>query len=330
MQEIKIESNQAGQRLDKLLLKYLNEAGSGFIYKMLRKKNILLNDKKASGNELLVIGDQVKLYLSDETIHKFRTEKMPVSHTKLTIPPIIYEDTNILLFDKPKNLLTQKTKEQDISLNEYLIQYLQEHNPDFKEHYQFFHPSACNRLDRNTSGIVLCAKTLAGAQLLSALLKSRDLHKYYLCIVSGEIKQSALIDGYLKKDEKTNKVSVLSTKQLAQKKTEAYSYIKTSYRPIKTIYQKYTLLEVELITGKTHQIRAHLASIGHPIIGDIKYGEKSINQLYMNAYGIKSQLLHAYRIEFPIVSGELSELSEKVFKTEIPKEFLRMTGDLEL
>ncbi|NLG05436.1 MAG: RluA family pseudouridine synthase [Clostridia bacterium] len=324
MQEILIESSQAGQRMDKLLLKYLNKAGSGFIYKMLRKKNILLNDKKASGSEMLVAGDQIKLYLSDETINKFREDCDPVVLSKLKIPPIVYEDQNILLFDKPKNLLTQKTKEQDISLNEYLIQYLQETNASFFEEYRFFHPSVCNRLDRNTSGIVLCAKTLLGAQTLSELLKSRNLHKYYLCIVEGVVNDCASIDGYLKKDEKTNKVSVLKSSQVSSKEASAYSYIKTSYRPVKVYDNQFTLLEVLLITGKSHQIRAHLSSIGHPIIGDYKYGKKNVNQTYMELYGVKSQLLHAYRVVFPKLAGELSDLSFKEFKTEIPKEFKKI------
>ncbi|MEF9840153.1 MAG: RluA family pseudouridine synthase [Lachnospiraceae bacterium] len=311
MKEIKITSNEAGQRLDKLLGKYLNQAPKSFIYKMLRKKNILLNGKKASGNEMLSLDDDVTLFLADDTIAKFSQIKVETVHTDLDI---IYEDAHILLINKPSGMLSQKACDTDVSLVEYLISYLLETKQITTEELRSFKPSVCNRLDRNTSGLVTAGKSLEGLQDLSWMLKERKLEKYYYCFIQGELSKSQYLKGYLQKNPKTNKVTISQTESMDGQ------WIETSYAPV-WWNQGITLLEVELITGKTHQIRAHLASIGHPIIGDYKYGNQKINLKFKEEFGIKSQLLHAYRMVFPTCTGALASLSGQTFTAPLPKEF---------
>ena len=314
MQEIQIAANEAGQRLDKLLAKYLSEAPKSFLYKMLRKKNIVLNGKKASGNEKLVAGDSVKLFLSDETIQKFSREiTVCKSNTKLDI---LYEDDDILLVNKPAGMLSQKAEAKDISLVEHLISYLLESGQLTRENLKSFKPSICNRLDRNTSGLVVCGKSLKGLQTMGQLFKERTLKKYYRCIVAGNVTEKQYVKGYLIKDEKKNQVTVSDTYLPESQEIE------TEYRPIQQLKQG-TLLEVHLITGKTHQIRAHLASQGHAIIGDYKYGSREINDRYKKEYQLSHQLLHAYRLEVP-KTKELPQLSEKMFVAPLPKQFQKI------
>ena len=311
MREIIVGANEAGQRFDKLLAKYLNEAPKSFIYKMLRKKNIVLNGKKATGNEKLTVGDSVKLFLSDDTIAKFSKTEVIRTNTKLDI---IYEDAHVLVINKPVGMLSQKAEANDESLVEHIISYLLESGQITEEALSSFKPSICNRLDRNTSGLLIAGKSLVGLQVMGELFKERSLRKYYRCLVLGNIKEKEYIKGYLTKDENTNKVSILQSK-------EADSLpIETEYRPLWS-NERCTLLEVHLITGRTHQIRAHLATEGHAIIGDYKYGNRKINDAYKNKYKLESQLLHAYRVEMPKLEGELEVLSEKHFVAPIPPLF---------
>ena len=314
MQEITIETNEAGQRLDKFLGKYLNEAPKSFYYKMLRKKNIVLNDKKASGNERLSVGDSVKFYLSDETIEKFSSLRIPRAASKLDI---IYEDEHVLLINKPAGMLSQKARREDVSLVEHLESYLLSTGALSRESLRAFHPSICNRLDRNTSGIVAAGKTLSGLQEMGELFKTRSLKKYYWCLVKGIVKRERHIKGYLLKDSITNKVTI------SPKNTKDSLAIETEYKPIAQ-GDGVTLLEVHLITGRTHQIRAHLASIHHPIVGDFKYGEAEINQVYLRKYGVRSQLLHARRMEFPELTGVLGGLSNRIFTAALTEGFYQI------
>lgn len=311
MQEIIISANEAGQRFDKLLAKYLNEAPKSFIYKMLRKKNIVLNGKKATGNEKLAVGDSVKLFLADETIEKF--SKTTVIHTNKKLD-IIYEDDHVILINKPVGMLSQKAEAKDESLVEHIISYMLESGQLTEAELRKFKPSICNRLDRNTSGLVVAGKSLAGLQTMGELFKERSLKKFYRCLVHGEIDKKQYIKGYLKKDEAMNKVTIL------QREESDCLPIETEYEPIWS-NDACTLLEVHLITGRTHQIRAHLASQGHPIIGDYKYGNRRINDVFKEKYKLQSQLLHAYRLEMPELTGELQNLSNKQFVAPLPRLF---------
>lgn len=315
MREFLIQKNEAGQRFDKYLKKLLCHAPGSFIYKMLRKKNIVLNDKKADGTEKLQLHDNVKLYLSEETYLKFAgtpediamKEKLP--HIDLTNLPfqILYEDEDVLMINKPAGMLSQKAKPEDISANEYMLAYLLASEAVKKDDFKTFRPSICNRLDRNTSGILIAGKTLKGLQQMSEKLRTREVQKFYRCIVEGEITSSEHIRGYLRKDAEKNKVVILEEPQTKEDKM-----IETEYFPIQN-FKNATMLEVHLITGRTHQIRAHLASIGHPVAGDFKYGAAK----QKNVHG---QLLHAYRLEL----GNGEEII-----APIPKEFKRMLRELE-
>ena len=320
MKEIRIGENESGQRLDKFLLKYMSRAPKSFIYKMLRKKNITLNGKKAQGNEQLRQGDAVKLFLSDDTIGKFsETRTAGYAETELDI---LYEDKHTIFINKPAGMLSQKAVAEDVSLVEHLIAYLLKTGQISEEALATFRPSVCNRLDRNTSGIVAAGKSLAALQQLSAMFRERSLKKYYLCLVHGRVTEARRISGFLSKDERTNRVRVQRAgERRSPQKEEAR--IETEYRPLRS-GDGVTLLEVHLITGKTHQIRAHLAAEGHPIIGDYKYGMRSVNDSFKREYGLSTQLLHSCRLCFPECTGALSELSGREITAPVPDLFRRI------
>ncbi len=348
MQEFKIGPNEAGQRLDKFLHKYLKEAGNSFLYKMLRKKNITLNKKKADGKEVLEVGDEVQFFFSDETFLKFRGNlisqsdknnvkgsidkqkakanaeqkkgnsfaQYELAYKMLKGIEVVYEDEHIILLNKPAGVLSQKSAPSDLSINEWLIGYLLVKGKISKEQLETFKPSICNRLDRNTSGLMICGKSLPGSQQMNSLIKERKVRKFYRTFVKGTVRTSAYIKGFLKKDENRNKV--LLKQNMDAENTQEYVPIETAYQPIFS-RNGYTYLEVELITGKTHQIRAHLASIGHPLLGDEKYGDREWNRSFKDVKLPKWQLLHSYRLEFPKLEGELAELSNQAFVAKEPR-----------
>ena len=325
MKLITVHKQEEGQRLVKLLGAYLKEAPNSFFYKMLRKKNITLNGKKADGTEKLKCGDEIRLFLSDETYEKFAGKVQPKEKFPTAKLNIVYEDSNVIFINKPAGMLSQKSVPSDVSLNEYLLGYLEKSGQWKQEESKAFRPSVCNRLDRNTSGMVICGKSMAGLQQMAALLKDRSLHKYYLCLVKGVMTESQHLEGYLLKDENSNQVKIF------QKETEGAAHIITEYEPLYTEGET-TLLKVTLVTGKSHQIRAHLSSIGHPIIGDPKYGDRKVNAFFRETHGIKTQMLHAWKLTFPELAEPLDNLSEKSFEAEpagLMKQYLmKAKGDL--
>ena len=337
MQEFKIGPNEEGQRLDKFLHKYLKEAGTSFLYKMLRKKNITLNKKKADGKEMLYSGDVVQFFFSDETFHKFRgssstndnvdkktTKKVQdvsflqyqKAYEKFKDIEIIFENQHILLLNKPAGILSQKSQPTDLSVNEWLIGYLLSSGQITKEQMETYKPSICNRLDRNTSGLMICGKSFLGSRQMNHLIKERKIKKFYRTFVKGEVNEFAHIKGYLMKDEANNKVTLKDS--VNECEMEKYVPVETSYNPI-TKKNGYTYLEVELITGKTHQIRAHLSSKGHPLLGDEKYGDRKWNGKFGEFKIPKWQLLHSYRVEFPQMDGEFSDISGCTFVAKEPE-----------
>ncbi len=345
MQEIIINEANEGQRLNKFLGKYLDAAPQSFIYKMLRKKNIKLNKAKATGNEVLKVTDTIQIFMSDEAIINFRKDgvipkwdvkeqvanrpKTPVSNPLADIP-ILYEDEDMIILNKPAGVLSQKAQPDDYSLNERIVDYYHtKSNID-----TLFVPSVCNRLDRNTSGIILAGMSLKGSQMLSKLLKDRTLDKYYLTIVSGKVEKASTIKGFLTKKASHNQVVVYQTIEEATKNgVEKPAFIETQYEPID--YGRFenidfTLLKVQLVTGKTHQIRAHLRSIGHPIIGDGKYGLKSVNAVTKKEFGLKHQLLHAYEITFPEELEVAKQMESQTIRATLPEEFVCVLSGLSI
>lgn len=322
MKAIVISTREAGQRLDKYLEKLMPSASKSFFYKMLRKKNIVLNGKKAEGMERLQAGDEIRLFLAEETILKFRQKaaKADVPNVKPEFQTV-YEDEHILIMNKPVGLLSQKARAEDVSLVEHMTAYLLQTGALSREELKVFHPGICNRLDRNTSGLVIGGKTIRGLQEMNALLKERGLGKYYLTVVFGNMRGKLCAEGYLKKDTSHNRVMV--TKELV----EGADYICTEYEPL-AWREGFTLLKVKLITGKSHQIRAHLRSLGYPVIGDGKYGDVRVNKEMCRRFSLKNHLLHAYEICFPKLEGCISGLSNQIVHAPLTEEFLKIIKKL--
>ena len=322
MRAFNVTKSDEGQTLIKYVSKLLSQAPMSVIHKALRKKNIDLNKKKASGKEIVKAGDTVQIWFSDETFDKFlasaqrhssKSKSRDISKKELNDfkKAIIYEDDNVLLVNKWPGILSQQDDSEGNSLNDILLEYLSEMSK-----LRTVKPSICNRLDRNTSGIVVCGKTTKGLQAMNDIIKDRSIHKYYRCLVYGKLTGEDALTAFLKKDSKTNKVSILD------KDAENAFPIETRYRSISNFEingESVSYLEVLLVTGRPHQIRAHLASIGHPLLGDTKYGNRESISL-SEKLSIKRQMLHAYSLTFPKLKGELAVLSDKKIEAALPRD----------
>lgn len=314
MKEVLITNGEANQRLDKFLFKYFNAASRSFIYKMLRKKRIKLNRKKAEGSEILTEGDSIGFYLAPETMEVMMAERERPPHAKA--PDIVYEDENILILNKPAGLLSHpESKDSEDTLIGRALYYLYEQQEYCSAKDSTFVPALCNRLDRNTSGLVLCGKNLASVQEMNRLIAQRSIDKFYVTIVKGMVTKPGTLTGTHRKDEAANKAAI--TDELGGK--EAI----TAYEPIQWS-RDITLLRVKLITGKTHQIRAHLASIEHPVLGDPKYGDRELNERLKKEYGVNRQLLHSDTIVFHVETGPLRYLDGRAFHTKPDGLFARV------
>lgn len=293
MKEIIISNKNQGQRLDKYLSKLLPNISKSFLYKMMRKKNITLNNAKCQGMEIINEGDIIKLFFSDETYDKFSANTASKDFSNKTENDIyinafnkikgikpVFENEDLLILNKPAGVICQQDMNNKISLNEWAIGYLINNGFSITD----FVPSICNRIDFNTSGLVLFAKTYKGSRYAFEIISKHMIKKYYLAICQGKIDKKIDLKGYLLKDKNLNKVSISANDNGGER-------IETIIEPV-DYKEDCSLLRIHLITGKTHQIRAHLSSIGHPLCGDIKYGGKK----YM---GIAHQMLHAYKLEFP-------------------------------
>lgn len=340
MNQFTVDEKDSGQRLDKYIARLLPQAPKSFIYKALRGKDIRLNDKKAAGSELLAAGDRVLFRFPDvqfvslggkisrDVIGKAKGETDGKTGEKTdgkvcgtsseendgggigkqTFPAeygtILFEDSDIILADKPAGILSQKAKPEDYSINDALLSYCGGKTDTFT-------PSVCNRLDRNTSGLIIFAKTYRGAREMTACLKDRSASKFYLAAVHGRVKNSGHIIAKLLKNEQNNTVEVLPAEDPRGDRIE------TAYEPLtvrRIREQEITLLRIELLTGKTHQIRAHLSSIGYPVLGDPKYGRKSAAEKGI----VHRMMLHSHELQLP---------GRGTFRTEVPTEFRELFPD---
>ncbi len=317
MRELTIQKNDAGQRLDKFLTKSLSLPMS-FLYKSIRTKKIKVNRKRAEPNTVLAVGDTVQCFIAEEFFTGKQTEKT-LGDIKVNLS-IVYEDDNILLVNKPQGVSVHEDEnEKTNTLITHIQAYLKQKGEYNPEDELSFAPALCNRIDRNTAGIVIAAKNAEALRVMNEKIKNREIEKYYLCAVHGVPNpKEATLFGYLLKDEKTNTVKVYDKNPPKDAKT-----IKTKYRVIAE-KRDTALLEVELLTGRTHQIRAHLAFIGHPLVGDGKYGVNKQDR----ERGYKYQALCSYRLKFSFSEAEktvLDYLNGKEFK--IPKNEIYFTKE---
>lgn len=320
MIRVEIGKNEQNQRLDKFLRKYLENAPLSFIYKAIRK-DVKVNGKRAKEDTMLQLGDEVTLYIKDEEIEKFQ-RKVDTGRRAKRQFKVAYEDENLLVVEKPFGLLTHGDKtEKKNHLANQVVDYLIENGAYNPRLEKTFTPAPVNRLDRNTTGLVLFGKTGPALQQLNQMIREKDkVSKYYMTIVCGNLKKDLYLRDKMVKDRENNKVSVLPMSGDGLE-------METVVHPLQQ-GKGYTLVRVEIITGRTHQIRAHLAKAGHPVIGDVKYGDRRVNRVVRERFGLNTQLLHAYQLEFQNCSGALMYMNGKVITAELPEDFARIKEEL--
>lgn len=319
MREFVINESENGVTLEKYVFKVLKTAPMSFIYKLFRKKDIKVNGHHQDKKFRLSEKDVVAIYISEQQFEEFLQDKELSPNTKIK-DWIVYEDDNVLFVNKPRGLLVQKSDARDESLDQYVIEYLMATNQYDPNKEKGFVPGPAHRLDRNTSGLVVFGKNHNALTLLFDLFKNHDLiNKHYLALVVGQVeKEKDTIDAPLYKDEESNTVRVAKNGKTA----------KTVYKLIKK-YNRYSLLDVTLLTGRTHQIRVHMAYIGHPIVGDSKYGNFEANKEFKQQFGFSSQFLHAYKIGFGDLPAPLTNLSRKEFTAEPREDIANILNELD-
>ncbi len=309
--EIIIGANDSGQRLDRFLMKMFPELKTGTINKAVRNKDVRVNGSRSEAAYRLVKGDRLRLFFPDSMIEVRQTDEYDFMAAGDGLS-IVYEDENILLSDKEQGLIVHSDNENSVDtlinrIKKYL--YLKGEYEPQSEHC--FAPALCNRIDRNTCGIVISAKNAEALRILNEKIKNRELIKKYICILTGKPPKSEdILTAFLEKDQNTNQV------RISNRKTSDNLTIKTKYKVLES-FGELTLAEIDLLTGRTHQIRAHMAYIGCPLLGDGKYGSNRINV----KYGFKMQALCSYKLmfDFKTEGGILEYLNRKCFQVkEIP------------
>ena len=312
-----IKKEEEGQTLEKFVKKVLSEAPLSFIYKLFRKKDVKVNGHWQDKKYLISSGEEISIYITNSQLDEFKRQ-VESKQVEDISNWIIYEDENILLVNKPRGVLVQKNSEDSNALDEMVISYLinkGEYNPNKNLGYK---PAPAHRLDRNTAGIVVFGKNIATLRYLSEALNDKSvISKRYLALVKGEIDKDGEINVPLLKNSKTQRVIVSN---------EGKPSI-TRYKVVE-IFKGYTLLEVELLTGRTHQIRVHMAYINHPVVGDSKYGDYELNKLLESKYNFKNQFLEAYQLDFHKLNNPLKYLSGRSFKISLNDEFLNLINSI--
>lgn len=289
MRKIIIGEDAANQRLDRYLSKYLNNTTRSNIFKLIRKKVFKVNGARIKDEDyFLHLGDVLEIYLAEDTLEAL-IKPIEVVKPENSGLDIVYEDEEILVVNKPKGLLTHPDKEEFKNTLATKVQYYLKHLCTAT-----FRPAPVHRLDKNTSGLVIFAKTYSALKRMNETMRERQIEKFYLCVVEGRLHEAGEVKGYLVKDEVKNRVKILKND------SDEAKFCHTKYKPLKQ-FEGYTLVEVQLLTGRSHQIRATMQSVGHPIVGDVKYGAKRRKD-------VPNQLLHSYKLIF---NGETFEASSK-------------------
>lgn len=312
MLNVEIGDNECNQRLDKFLRKYLGEAPLSYIYKAIRK-DVKVNGKRSKGEYVLLSGDVVSLYISEEDFAKFRRKPRKTGARRQF--GIAYEDENIIVAEKPFGLLTHgDSTEKKNHLANQVVDYLIEKGDYDPRREKTFSPASVSRLDRNTTGLVIFCKNYHALQVFNSMIREKGIiKKYYLTVVAGQLDEPLHLEDKMTKNEATNTVTVVGND--AEGKT-----METIATPLST-NGKYTLCEIEIVTGRTHQIRAHLASAGYPVIGDAKYGDRMVNNEVRRRFDLTTQLLHAYKLSFDGCADGFEYLNGKVITAEMPEKF---------
>lgn len=315
---IEIGTNEAGQRLDKFLRKYLKDVPLSAIFKALRKGDVRVNGVKKKENYSLQLEDVIEIkYIQSKTEKKDKSFiKVNSSGLKIT-----YEDENVLVVEKwPGVLVHPDQKGAEPSLTDYVLSYLNEKGDYLPEKEVTFTPAPCNRLDRNTSGVVIFGKNFESLRSMNEMIREGKVKKYYNALVKGRIKDG-IYKGYISKDENENiskvyEQKVPNTKEISME--------------VKTLQSNgaFSLLEIDLITGRSHQIRAHLSHLGNPIIGDFKYGDKKLNSFFENKFGLNYQFLYAYKLIFRGGEGKFEYLKNKTVTEALPPMFKKVKKDV--
>ncbi|MCH5179747.1 MAG: RluA family pseudouridine synthase [Erysipelotrichales bacterium] len=309
MKEIIITKENEGQRADKFIRKFLNDAPLSFIYKVFRKKDVKVNGHWIKIDYILKINDVLRIYVTDEQLSEFNNPK-PIEKVKFN-HEIVYEDENILIVNKPRGLLVHgDSEEKRITLANQVLNYLYSKGEYDPKNSLGFTPAPAHRIDRNTSGLVVFGKTIKALQILLDMFKDKEsLEKTYLALVVDKLDKTGVINAPLIKDSKSGLVHVDFQNKFAKTAISEYE--------VEQYFKDYTLVNVKILTGRTHQIRAHMKYINHPVVGDGKYGDFAVNKIFKNDFNFENQFLHARKIKFINAKEELSYLNGKTFVAKL-------------